>query len=212
MLLLSLSPFYIWELLGRSNIFVNAVLVLASLIYFFKKELDLKRLIITGIMVGLLMSSRNVFVIPYSIAFLFALRSRWIRFKQFAALGLIAIVVFCFTFSPFLVGHFHSFMEMNPFLVQSTFLIPFEYTLGFVSMAMMFGFLCKTKTDVYFYSGICLFISILIYFLYHIIQVGFYKTYFESIGDVSYFILSIPFLLYYMIVMKMEQSDFPNLS
>lgn len=200
-LILIISPFFLWEIFSRSNIFINSVLVLLSIVYFNKKEsLSLKRIIITGVFTGLLMSTRNVFVIPYIITFLFALRSGKITFDKLFLLGTIAIIVFIITFLPFVIGHFQDFKTMNPFLVQSTFLIPFGYTVGFILLAVLFGLLCTKAENIYFFSGITLFISIAVYFIYHFVISGFHETYFGSIGDVSYFILSVPFLLYYSII------------
>lgn len=202
LLLLFTSTFYIWEILGRSNIFVNSILVLASMVYFHKKELTAKRLLLMAIFVGLLMSSRTVFVIPYSIVFLSAWRTKRINFKQLFFLGSVAFGVFGLTFLPFIIGHFQDFLEMNPFLVQSTFLIPFQYTVGFIVLAIVFGWFCKSKANTYFFSGLGLFISIAFYFIYHIIYDGFEESYFESGSDVSYFILCIPFLMYYFMINK----------
>jgi len=198
LLLLCISPFYLWEIVGRSNVFINSVLVLFSIVYFNKNEpLTLQRIIVTSILTGLLMSTRNVFAIPYVILFLFAWRSGRITFGNLVLIGTIALFVFISTFLPFVIGHFKEFQTMNPFLVQSTFLIPFGYTVGFVLLAIFFGLTCKKAEDVYFFSGLTLFISIAVYIVYHFIDTGFTDTYFGGVGDISYFILSVPFLLYY---------------
>lgn len=201
LLLLCLSMFYLWEIVGRSNIFTNSVFVLFSIVFFHKqKELTLNRIVITGILTGLFLSTRNVFAIPYLIAFLFAWKTNRITFWKLILMGTIAILTFATTFLPFVIGHLEDFKTMNPFLVQSTFLIPFGYTLGFIAMAVIFGFLCAKVEDVYFFSGLTLFISIAVYFIYHIINTGFATAYYGSIVDISYFILCIPFLLYYSIM------------
>ena len=201
LLLLFISTFYLWEIFGRSNVFVNSVLVLFSIVYFNREEkLTIKRIIITGIFTGLLMSTRNVFAIPYIIAFLFALRTGRITFGKLVLMGTIAVLVVILTFLPFVIGHFEDFKTMNPFLVQSTFLIPFAYTIGFISLAILFGLTCTKVENVYFFSGLTLFISIAVYFVYHFVNTGFDETYYGSVGDVSYFILSVPFLLYYSII------------
>ena len=201
LLLLCLSIFYLWEIVGRSNIFTNSVFVLFSIVYFHKKkELTLHRILITGFLAGLFLSTRNVFVIPYLIAFLFALKTGRITFGKLVLMGTIVILTFAMTFLPFVIGHFGDFKTMNPFLVQSTFLIPFGYTVGFIAMAVLFGFLCNKVEDVYFFSGLTLFISIAVYIIYHIVNTGFTETYFGSVGDVSYCILGVPFLLYYSVI------------
>ncbi|PKP24855.1 MAG: hypothetical protein CVU03_10665 [Bacteroidetes bacterium HGW-Bacteroidetes-2] len=199
-ILIALSSFYLWEIVSRSNTFINAALIVFSLIYILKQKMfSTKKIIGIGVLIGLLLSTRNVFIIPYIIAFLFIWRTKRIRFKQLILLGFISLIVFIITFLPFVLGHFEDFKIINPFLIQSSFLIPFGYTVFFIVLAIFLSLLCKKNADVYFYSGITLFISISIYFLYHSKHSGFYTTYFESAGDISYFILCTPFLLYFIL-------------
>jgi hypothetical protein len=199
-LLLLASVFYLWEMASRSNIFVNGALVLFVLVVMFRiKEFTSTKIIFSGIMFGLAVSTRNVFVIPFLIGILYSLRSRRLGFVQFVVLGMISMAVFALTFLPFVWNHLADFGKMNPFIVQSTFLIPFAYTLGFIGMAILAGFLCKSAQDVYWYSGIVLFVSIVIYFGYHIFLSGFDKTFFDSVADISYFILCLPFAMFHFL-------------
>lgn len=206
LLLLFISTFYLWEVFGRSNVFVNSVLVLVVMVFFNRKNKSIRDIVLSGVFTGLVMSTRNVFVIPFIILFLYAIRYRQINMKQFVLMGVISLTVFALTFLPFVWGHFDDFKKMNPFLVQGTFLIPFEYTIGFIGLALVFGLICKSKEDVYLFSGLNLFIAIAVYFIYHFIISGFYNTYFGSLGDVSYFILCVPFLLYYAIIRAQQRA------
>lgn len=193
------SAFYLHEVIGRSNLFLNSTLVLIALnFYFGKNELKLKKIIFSGILVGLTISTRNVLVIPFIIAFVFELKNNSINFKQILILGSIALFTFLITFLPFVWNHFNDFLIMNPFIIQSSVLIPFEYTLIFISIAFVFGLLCKNQKEVYFYSGLNLFLSIVIYFLYYFNQVGFHETFYENRSDITYFVLCIPFFLFYL--------------
>ena len=162
--------------------------------------MSLKNIGISGILIGLIISTRNVFVIPFIIAFIYSLKNSKITFKQFALLGLLSLTTFLLTFLPFVWNHFEDFKVMNPFIVQSTFLVPFQYTLLFICMSVIVGFLCKTTSDVYFYSGLVLFASITIYYCYYFALIGFHETFFESIADISYFILCIPFCMFYLLI------------
>ena len=198
LLLILSSVFYLWEVVSRSNVFLNSSLILFVLYYYLKiKKFNIKNLIFAGLLIGLSISTRNVQVIPFVIAFIYQLKNNLIKPKQFLLLGLISILTFIITFLPFVYNHFDDFKIMNPFLIQSTALVPFEYTLLFIIMAFTTGLFCKSIKDIYFFSGLILFISIIIYFLYHINLVGFQNTFFGSYADISYFILCIPFCLYY---------------
>lgn len=199
-LLLTLSSlFNLWEVICRSNIFFNASLVLGSLIYILNQKIfTLKTLIVSGIFIGLLISTRNVFIISYIICFLYLWRTKSIQFKQLFVLGIISLLIFALTFIPIIYGHLKDFKQMNPFIVQSTFLIPFEYTVLFVLIAIGSSFLCKNKNDVYFYNAVVLFVSILIYLIYYTCLQGFTKAFVDSTVDISYFIFCIPFAFWFL--------------
>jgi uncharacterized membrane protein len=112
-------------------------------------------------------------------------------------LALSAILSLILSYIPFVYNHFDEFWESNPFLFQSIWFVPFYYTILFAAIALAFSFFCKKKTDAYFYSGLALFLSISIYFIYNVCVGGFYHAYFESVIDVSYFIFCVPFALYH---------------
>ncbi len=202
-ILILISLFYLWEVNSRSNIFTNSVLILFSMVYILEQqEFNTKNSVVSGILVGLLLSTRNVFIIPYIITFLYLLRINKINIKQLTLIGIISITAYVVTFLPFIIGHYNDFLVMNPFIIQSSFFIPPAYTLGFILIAIVVSFFCKRNEDVYFFSSLSLFVSILIYFMYHVIHSGFYSSYFESIVDISYFIFCIPFLMYFTILRK----------
>jgi hypothetical protein len=66
-----------------------------------------------------------------------------------------------------------------------------------VALALVFSFFCRKKSDVYFYCGLVLFLSMSIYSMYHVCTKGFYQAYFDSNVDISYFIFCVPFALYH---------------
>ncbi len=211
-LLLILSSFFnLWEVICRSNIFLNATLVLGSLPYILnQKVFTLQALIISGIFIGLLISTRNVFVISYVICFLYLWRIKTIQFKQLTVLGIISLLIFALTFIPVVYGHLEDFKQMNPFIVQSTFLIPFEYTVLFVLIAIGTSFLCKNRSDVYFYNAVVLFVSILIYLIYYICLQGLTQAFTESTVDISYFIFCIPFALWFLASYEIKLNPLRN--
>jgi hypothetical protein len=201
LLLILISPFYLWEVMTRSNIFLNGCLVLFSIIYLFRsfEKNYSRKIILNGIIIGLLISTRNVFVIPYIIAFLFVLKDNRVRFLEIVYIGLICVIVFTLSFVPFVLLHLASFMKMNPFIIQSGYLMPIEYSLFCVLIAFGSFWFCKEKKDVYFFSGLLLFFPIVLHYLYQISLYGFIETFFNSRADISYFILCVPFFLYYLV-------------
>ena len=202
-LLIMSSTFYLWEIICRSNLFLNSSLILCSIIYFFKSAEDKKAnyIIVSGIIIGLLLSTRNVFIIPYIIAFLFALRFDIISVKNTLKIALIAICTFTITFIPFIINHFDDFMLANPFIIQSSVLMPLGYSIFCVLLAVGSSLVLNQKSDVYFYSGVILFLTIIFYNIHLLGRFGFQRVFYDidNVGDVSYFIFCVPFLIYYML-------------
>jgi hypothetical protein len=194
------SFFFLWEIYTRSNVFLNSTLVLLVLIWF--TGLGRKAgpgFFLNAFCGGLLLATRSVFIIPYVIFIIYALRIKKIGFGSLVLYGLTGLVAFAITFLPFVVNHFNDFLAVNPFVIQSTFLVPFSYTIGFILLSVVAAFLCRSKADNFLYGGGVLFVSIAVYFFYHVAHLGFREAYIESIVDISYFIFSAPFLLYYLL-------------
>jgi len=194
------STFFAWEVAARSALFLNSSLVLFAIVYFLENAAKKgnRGLFISALLIGLCMSTRNVYVIPFLVAMLFALRRRLISTLEFLIIGIAAFAVFAATFIPFVVGHFDEFLVMNPFIIQGTQLIPFSYVLIFVAAGFVAGVLAKSSSDVYFYSGLILFATVVSHFYYKFVsgEAGINELLLANVADISYFVLSAPFLLY----------------
>lgn len=199
LLLILTSLWFVWEIICRSNIFLNGTIVLIVLIELLrKKEFTIKEDIKIGILIGLVISTRNVYVIPFMIAFVYLLKNNKINIMNTVVISIVTIIAFIITFIPFTWNHIEEFKIINPFIIQSSALMPFKLSLIFILISIISGFLCKSTKDVYFYSSTILFLTIFGYFLYHFNKDGFYTTFFENSADISYFILGIPFALYHL--------------
>ncbi len=193
------SLYLIWEITTRSNLFTFTILVLLVLNEFTnlnnKNTLKFYGL---AILTGLMLSTRSVYILPYLIFFLSSLINKEITFKKLFLFLSIALIAFISTFIPFIYFFYSDFFTMNPFIIQSSFLIPKFYTLIFILISILLAFLVKNKTDKFFYSGLSLFIAILIYAIYHLFNYGYEASYINSKIDISYFIFCIPFLIKYL--------------
>lgn len=202
------SIFTLWEVIARSNVFLNGTLVLASLLYFQKfKQYNFKIYLLFAVIIGCLLSTRNSFAIAYIIYFMYLVLSKKMKFGQLFLITFMSILVFVLTFFPFVLGHFDKFLQMNPFLVQSTFLVPFGYSISFLVLAFLVSFFVKNFHDAIFYTGIVFFISIATYSGYQISIHGFLEAYFDSYIDISYFIFCIPFFLYYVLAIDNRREE-----
>jgi len=91
---------------------------------------------------------------------------------------------------------------MNPLLIESSFLIPSYYVLLFMAIALIYSLWRKSENDVFFFSGLALFSSILIYFIYHIFSLGLLRAYINNGVDISCFIFCVPFFLFSIVRAK----------
>lgn len=194
------SFYLIWEITTRSNLFTFTLLVLLVLNGFInfnnKNQLKFYGL---AILTGLMLSTRSVYILPYIIFFLSSLINGEFTFKKLFLFLSISLIAFISTFIPFIYFFYNDFFIMNPFIIQSSFLVPKLYTLIFILISILLTFLVNNKTDKFFYSGISLFIAILIYSIYHIVNYGYEVSFINSKIDISYFIFCIPFLIKYLI-------------
>ncbi len=194
---LSCSIFYIWEILCRSTIFFNGILVVYVINILLNTNFyNLKKVVIVSTLLGLTLSTRNVYVIPFIIVFVYLLKSKIIGVKHFFYVAIVSLCIFCLTFLPFIHNHLSLFLKMNPFIIQSSGLMPFNLTLIPITLSFIAGYYAKNKIEIFNYSGYLLFLTIVIYFIYSTFRFGFYNTFFKSYADISYFILCIPFLLF----------------
>ena len=196
-----------WELSTRSNIIANSMLIF--MLIFYIKDIDLmskKRFWMSAIIGGVLLSTRSVFALAFLVWGIFILKNKIIPFSKLLMWCIVFGCSFLLTFLPFIIIYPDDFFVMNPFIIQSLFLLPLAWIPFLFVIAIIGGFLCKKKNDVIFYGGLTLFISILINFIYEILQLDFNEAYLNSRFDVSYFIFSFPFLLF-IISKKATEND-----
>ncbi|MDD4991685.1 MAG: hypothetical protein PHR83_05560 [Paludibacter sp.] len=116
--------------------------------------------------------------------------------------SLIILVVFALTFTPFVVNHYQEFLKINPFIIQSSSLMPSWLSFLCVFFTISTLFFTKSYDDVFYFSGLYLLITILTYLAYHICVDGFHNAFYKSNVDISYFLLCIPFFMFYLLFEK----------
>jgi len=198
------SGFMFWELVSRSNIVLNSSLILLSLLFFIKSIAIEKKthILFNGVIIGLLLSTRNVLIIPYIVLFLHTLKAKNYSITDMIQIAMLIVFIFALTFAPFVLHHFSEFQKINPFIIQSSFLMPGWLSITCVVFTLSALFLTKSYADVFYYSGLYLFITILTYLIYHICIDGFNNSLYNSSVDISYFLLCIPFFMYCLFLEK----------
>jgi hypothetical protein len=203
-LIILTSVFLYWEIAGRSNMFTYSLLILLVLNFYEQtdKNVTNKSFFLSSVLSGLILSTRSIYILTYLVTFFSSLRLKEIKLKSLVIYLSVAVAAFLLTFMPLVIFFKEDFFIDNPlypFIVKSSYLIPRAYVALMILISIFFSYLVKKGTDRNFYNGISLFAAILIYFLYHIIRVGFTEAFFGSAADISFFIFCIPFLMYSII-------------
>lgn len=195
MVLLVSSLAMYWEIFARSTIFINSLLFA---IYFFNLK-DLPRrsgfaFYGWALLGGILFSTRTVFALPLIIWGLYVCFRKEIGIVRLTRWGVCFIAAFAITFLPFYCMDPHTFMRLNPFITQGDVLLPFSFVLGFLGLAFVFPFFCKKYPDIWFYSGLLLFMTITGHVIYGLFDNGM-ESFFTNGADISYYLFCFPFLL-----------------
>lgn len=194
LLVLSSLPLY-WEIVARSTVFINSVLF--ALYFFSLRRLpDCTKWGFYGwaLLGGVLFSTRNVFVLPLIIWGMYVYFKKRLGFIRLMKWGGCFILAFILTFVPFYCMDSHTFMRLNPFVIQGNVLLPFFWVACFVGVAFVIPFFCKRYSDVNFYSGILLFITITGHVICAFCDNGI-DAYLRAGADISYYLFCFPFLL-----------------
>lgn len=193
-LLMSSLAIY-WEIVTRSTIFVNTLLFF--LFFLQLRKIEFKSLYSyygLAVLGGFLLSTRNVYAIPLIIWGLYMLLNKKLTVVDMTKWGFVFLFSFVITFIPFYCMDPTTFMKLNPFITQGSVLLPTKYVLFFIGLAFVFPFFCKKYSDVVFYSGLLLFLTITGHFIYALSENGI-NGYLDSGADISYYIFCFPFLI-----------------
>jgi len=204
-LLFTLLSIAIWyEILVRSTIFTNSTILLCFLYsikdYPYK---NYKKVLLIGILAGILLSTRMIFGLCFAIYLIHGLRTKQINFAQSIIWGLTCVTTLLATLAPFYVLFPQEFWIQNPFNIQGTFLIQPYWQPVFLLMAILFGYFCKSNKKLIYNYGIVLFLVILVYIGTHLIEpmadgINLHPERFWDGGiDISYLLFSLPFLIFY---------------
>lgn len=195
-LLCLFSPFFIYETFTCSSIFFNSAIILLW-VSFIKEAIFTQpfKFFFNGIIGGVLLCTRNCYIIPIIIIGLTLLCT--IKNKKAVILwGICILAGFLISFLPFIFGWgLNNWIHKNPFKVQSD-LILSVYCISVILLgSFISGLKCKNLKESIFTSGLWLFLAAFITLGETIYKFGFDISYSDSRFDITYLILGIPFLL-----------------
>lgn len=198
-IILLTSPIFNYEVISCSTIFFNSVIVFMWVNSFKNYETEsIKFFLINGFIGGLLLATRNSYIIPVIMMGIHMLI--YIKYKIKPIVWSIGMILsFILVFMPFIwYWGTDVWFENNPFKVQREVILPVSVMIFLIIGTSLNAFKCKNWNQVIFYSGIWLFLSALMVLIFTSIRFDFITAFINSRADITYFILCIPFILFFI--------------
>jgi hypothetical protein len=196
LIFLIISPAFWYEVAVRSDLLYNMFLCFLCIGILYKKKFSIiNQYIIVGVLCGLFLSTRLPIVIPFSL-FLFPSFFK-AKTKAKAVFIIIVITVFVLSFLPFIFwdSQMIFFFKYNPFILQTRQGSIFE-VLVLAILGIYLSFRWKTIDQCFFYTSICLTLTVVISFLYRMAISDFANSLFSVSYDITYFNMALPFIIF----------------
>lgn len=194
-LLLVFSPSYLYELYTKGDLFSNFTILLGFIILiwkYFNQNPKLSSGVVAALSAMLLLTRLPV-VFPLVVLllknFIFSPWKSKILFSSIFVLTL-ATILFLF-FLP--ASSWEVIVGNNPFRLQNK--QPLWISLTVLVVAGFCSFKIKTLSDVIFWSGTLLFLTLVLAMMVRIFDFGFSNTLYGSYFDISHFTIVIPFVI-----------------
>lgn len=208
LLFLLVSPGFLYEVTVRSDLMTNFLLVCAILLLLRRQGVSLSaRWFGMAMLCGLLMSSRLSAVIPFVICyFKDYLQASW-RVK--VLFPIVMLSVFAATFLPFMMwdGEMQLFFEYNPFVLQTRQGHLSDFLL-FIPVGIWLSMSWRGNTfRLMGHTAVMLVLLVLVTFVHNMYVDGNWDQLFESTYDISYFNMSMPFIIVSMLPLQKTHED-----
>jgi len=193
LLLLIISPVFLYEVAVRSELFTNMALVLLFIEFCTRREKESNpaSTALLGFIGGLLLSTRGIVLLAY-IPFWGLVRRKyrphWLLFSLMILAG------FLITLLPFIIWNSRHFISYGPFTIQMSYL-PFWLLILSLVAALFLAWKARSSARAHISAAFILFGVVFIPFLISIFKSGVIYTILNDGFDISYFAFTIPFLL-----------------
>ncbi len=193
LILLVLSPIFIFEIVVRSDLFSNIVIVLLYLMYC-EKYLSKKKLLIQielGLLGGFLLSTRGIVLIIFILYFVWKIRDSRINSVSFLTSMLVGFLI---TLVPFAVWNWEYFINYGPFAVQMSY-VPGWFIVLSVIFSSIWAVKIKEIERIYFAVATMLFVVVFGALVIYVVRFGLIDSAINNQFDISYFCFPLPFVL-----------------
>ena len=196
--LLVISPIFLFEIVVRSDLFSNMVIVLLYIYILerFSAGERILNIILLGLIGGLILSTRGVVLMIYIILLLYMIRQREMRYHIFLPSMLVGFIL---TLLPFALWNYDQFMQSGPLAIQSSYIPGWAFILAIVA-SVVSGVAVRSFRGMYMAVYLTLFGIVLIAFARSVIQFGVVQSVLRDRFDISYFSFCLPFLLVSLMV------------
>lgn len=195
-LLLIMSPAYLYEVAVRSDLMTNFLLCAAIIIYLNHYKINFNQhYIFLAVIIGLMASTRLSAVIPFAVYFFYDYMKGGLH-RQFV-FPILFVSVFILTFLPFLLwdGEMLLFYEYNPFILQSRQGNIIDFVL-FIPVGILLSLRWKRDIPQYMFNTACLLILlVVITFVHNMYENNNWNALFDSAYDITYFNMALPFII-----------------
>lgn len=209
--LILLSPCYWWEITVRSDLMNNMFICILSITIFHFSFRDTTHILPLGIIIGLLLCTRLFTGIPLAIYFI----PYFFRITSIEKLRLIigCLLGFICPFIPLIIWDFDMlfFFEYSPLILQTKQGNIYTLVAGLIFISI-FSFSWKNYTEYLVYISIILFSFILLSFIKFIYLDGFIETLTNDLFDISYFNITIPFVVLGLCLAKTDKNENEKIS
>jgi len=191
--LLVSAPVFLYEVVVRSELFSNMVMVMLYLavLEMVGRKMSLSASILLGLAGGLLLSTRGVVLLIHILVLAYLFRKKVVTHGLFY-LSLVA--GFVVSLLPFMIWDWKQFMNLGPFTKQLSFLPAWLLVVSVVCCAYL-ALKIRSLRGVYFAVSLTLFAVVLVAFLGSILDYGWHQAVLQDAFDISYFVFAVPFLL-----------------
>lgn len=196
LMLLFLSPSYLWEIYVKSDLFSNFIIIAGFVYLIWEKFIKEKKInsAVVSVLSALVLLTRLSAVIPLTVLIFKKFLDFSIQQKlRFAAVFLVTMAVVCYIFfhnAP----DFDVFLKHNPFVIQGG-KQPLILSISYIVSGCIFSFRVKSFYETLFWSGILLFICVFVPFIMFFAEYGYENMIVNSYFDISFFNMSMPFVM-----------------
>lgn len=209
--LILLSPCYWWEITVRSDLMNNMFICLLFITIFHFSFRETKYMLPLGIVIGLLLCTRLFTGIPLAVYFIpyFFEKGTTDRLKLITG----CLFGFVCPFIPFMIWNFDRlfFFDYSPLMLQTKQGSIYTLIIGLIFIGI-FSFCWKNYKEYLLYISVILFSFILLNFIRFIYHDGFMTTLTNDLFDISYFNITIPFVVLGLCLSKTDKNENEKIS